>query len=104
MANQKLIADLQKLDALIASQQWAEAAPLAEQVRARAPLSSGVPERWLQVLRGQQDWEALMDLLMRSRNRYQLWPHGSDLLMGQGMVELGKWRNSIPFQASAGCA
>jgi len=104
MANQKLIADLQKLDALIASQQWAEAAPLAEQVMARAPLTSGVLERCLQVLRGQQDWEALMDLLMRSRNRYQLWPHGSDLLMGQGMVELGKWRNSIPFKASAGCA
>ncbi len=38
-----------------------------------------------------------MDLLMRSRNRYQLWPHGSDLLMGQGMVELGKWRESIPY-------
>jgi len=97
MANQKLIADLQKLDALIASQQWAEAAPLAEQVMARAPLTPGVLERCIQVLRGQEDWEALMDLLMRSRNRYQLWPHGSDLLMGQGMVELGRWSESIPY-------
>lgn len=97
MANQNLIADLQKLDALIASQQWAEASPLAEQVMSCAPLTPGVLERCIQVLRAQNDWEALMDLLMRSRNRYQLWPHGSDLLMGQGMVELGKWSESIPY-------
>ena len=97
MANQKLIADLQKLDALIASQQWAEASPLAEKVMSQAPLTPGVLERCIQLLRAQNDWEALMDLLMRSRNRYQLWPHGSDLLMGQGMVELGKWSESIPY-------
>lgn len=97
MAKKNLIADLQKLDVLIASQQWDEASPLAEQVMTRAPLTPGVLERCIQVLRSQENWEALMDLLMRSRNRYQLWPHGSDLLMGQGMVELGKWSESIPY-------
>jgi hypothetical protein len=71
MANQNLIADLQKLDTLIASGQWAEASPLAEKVMSQAPLTPGVLERCIQVLRAQNDWEALMDLLMRSRNR---WP------------------------------
>ena len=95
MADQKLIAALQNLDSLIASHQWAEAVPLAEQLMARVLQTPIVLERCIQSLRGQEDWEALMDLLMRSRNRYLLWPHGSDLLMGQAMIELGKWSESI---------
>ena len=97
MKNQIFTDDFEKLDALIASQQWDEAYPLAQDLMDKIPLTPGVLERLAQVLRGQEDWEALMDVLMRSRNRYQLWLQGSDLLMGQGMVELGRWSESIPY-------
>ena len=90
MTNQIFTDDFQKLDSLIASQQWDEASPLAEQVMSKAPLTPGVLERCIQGLRGQEDWTSLMDVLMQSRNRYQLWLQGSDLLMGQAMVELGR--------------
>jgi len=97
MMNQSFTDEVQELDALIAAQQWDEAFPLAQDLMDKIPLTPGVLERLAQVLRGQEDWEALMDVLMRSRNRYQLWPQGSDLLMGQGMVELGRWSESIPY-------
>lgn len=97
MTNQTFTDDFQALDALIAAYKWNEAFPLAKGLMDKIPLTPGVLERLAQVLLGQKDWEALMDLLMRSRNLYQLWPHGSDLLMGQGMVELGRWSESIPY-------
>lgn len=97
MTNQRFTDEVQELDALIAAQQWDEASPLARDLMDKIPLTPGVLERLAQVLRGQEDWEALMDVLMRSRNRYLLWPQGSDLLMGQGMVELGRWSESIPY-------
>ena len=97
MTNQSFTDEVQELDALIAAQNWDEASPLAQDLMDETPLTPGVLERLAQVLRGQEDWEALMDVLMRSRNRYQLWPQGSDLLMGQGMVELGRWSESIPY-------
>jgi hypothetical protein len=97
MTNQSFTDEVQELNALIAAQKWVEASPLAQDLMDKIPLTPGVLERLAQVLRGQEEWEALLDVLMRSRNRYQLWPQGSDLLMGQGMVELGRWSESIPL-------
>lgn len=88
---------LQELDALIQSQQWQEARPVAESLVQRAPTAVGVIERAILVLRQLEDWAALTQLLTTARNRYQLWPLGSDLMMGQAMVELGEWSKAIPY-------
>ena len=65
--------NIQELDALIASQQWNEAFPLAQELMHKIPLTPGVLERLLQVLRVLRDWEALTDVLMRARNGCWTW-------------------------------
>ncbi len=88
---------IQRIDAHIASQQWDEARPLAEALVEQAPTVPGVLERSILVLRQQEDWAALSQVLLQARNQYQLWPQGSDLLMGQAMVELQDWSRAIPY-------
>ena len=63
----------------------------------KAPTTPGVIERAMLVLRQLEDWRALTALLLEARNKYQLWPLGSDLLMGQGMVELSQWAQAVPY-------
>ncbi|WP_413404366.1 MULTISPECIES: hypothetical protein [unclassified Synechococcus] len=88
---------LKELDGLIQQQQFAAARPTAEALVQQAPTTPGVMERAILVLRQLGDWAALTQLLLEARNRYQLWPHGSDLMMGQGMVELNQWDQAIPY-------
>lgn len=108
---QSLNKTLLQLDQLTQAQQWQDARPLAEALVEQAPTTPGVIERAVLVLRQLEDWPALTQLLLRARNQYQLWPQGSDLLMGQGMVELAQWSKAIPYlelaleqEASAGWA
>ena len=97
MTSLSLTTALQQVDGLIEAQQWSEARPLADALMQQAPTTPGVIERLMLVLRNLEDWAALTALLMDARNRYQLWPQGSDLLMGQGMVELGHWSQAVPY-------
>ena len=88
---------LQELDALIQQQRFLDARPVAEALVKQAPTTPGVMERAILVLRQLGAWEALIQLLLEARNRYQLWPQGSDLMMGQGMVELCQWDEAVPY-------
>lgn len=97
MTTSALTASLQELDSLIQQQQWAAARAAAEALVQQAPTTPGVIERAMLVLRQLEDWRALTNLLLEARNTYQLWPLGSDLLMGQGMVELSQWSQAIPY-------
>lgn len=97
MIKPNLRAACQQIDQLIESDQWIEALAVFQPLIKQAPLTPGVMERGIQVLRGMEDWQGLMDMLMKARNRYQLWPDGSDLLMGQGMVESEEWSQAIPY-------
>lgn len=106
---QSLNKTLLQLDELTQAQRWQEARPVAEALVEQAPTTPGVIERALLVLRQLEDWPALTQLLLRARNQYQLWPPGSDLSMGQGMLEQGQWSKAIPYlelaleqEASAG--
>ena len=92
-----LTAALQELDGLIQQQQWPEARAAADALVTKAPTTPGVIERAMLVLRQLEDWRALTGLLIEVRNNYQLWPLGSDLLMGQGMVELSQWAQAVPY-------
>ena len=97
MTTSALTAALQELDSLIQQQQWPEARAAADALVAKAPTTPGVIERAMLVLRQLEDWRALTGLLLEARNKYQLWPLGSDLLMGQGMVELSQWAQAVPY-------
>ena len=97
MTTSALTAALQELDGLIQQQQWSAARAAADALVAKAPTSPGVIERSMLVLRQLEDWRALTALLLEARNKYQLWPLGSDLLMGQGMVELSQWAQAVPY-------
>ncbi len=97
MKTSALTAALQELDGLIQQQQWSAARAAAEALMAQAPTAPGVIERTMLVLRQLDDWRALTALLLEARNKYQLWPLGSDLLMGQGLVELSQWAQALPY-------
>ena len=97
MTTSALTAALQELDSLIQQQQWPDARAAADALVAKAPTTPGVIERAMLVLRQLEDWRALTGLLLEARNKYQLWPLGSDLLMGQGMVELSQWAQAVPY-------
>ena len=97
MTTSSLTAALQELDGLIQQQQWPAARAAADGLLAKAPTTPGVIERAILVLRQLEDWRALTDLLLEARNKFQLWPSGSDLLMGQGMVELSQWAQAVPY-------
>ena len=93
----RLSDSLQQLDAWIQAGEWEEARAASAALVKEAPLTPGVHERAIVVLRELEDWPALTALLMEGRNRYQLWIEGSDLLMGQGLVEMGEWSQAIPY-------
>ena len=97
MTTTALKAALQELDGLIQQQQWLEARAAADALVVKSPTTPGVIERAMLVLRQLEDWRALTALLLEARNKYQLWPLGSDLLMGQGMVELSQWVQAVPY-------
>ena len=97
MTTSALTAALQELDGLIQQQQWSAARAAADALMAKAPTTPGVIERAMLVLRQLEDWRALTALLLEARNNYQLWPLGSDLLMGQGMLELSQWEQAVPY-------
>lgn len=97
MTTKTITAALQALDRLIQGQQWPEARTAADALVEQAPTTPGVIERAALVLRQLEDWQALSNLLLQARNRYQLWPLGSDLLMGQAMVELHEFNQAVPY-------
>ena len=97
MTTSALTSALQELDGLIQQQQWLAARAAADALFSKVPTTPGVIERAMLVLRQLEDWRALTALLLEARNKYQLWPLGSDLLMGQGMVELSKWTEALPY-------
>ena len=90
-------AALQELDALIQAGDWEAAREPALALFKQHPTTPGVIERSMHVLRQLQQWQPLIDLLLEARNRYQLWPDGSDLLIGQSLVELGQWDQATPY-------
>ena len=97
MSNPPIATCLKELDHLIQQQQWLAARAAAESLVESAATTPGVIERAMLVFRQLEDWNALINLLLEVRNRYQLWPIGSDLLMGQAMVEIEKWDQAIPY-------
>ena len=97
MTTSAITAALQELDGLIQQQEWPAARAAADALVIQAPTMPGVIERAMLVLRQLEDWRALTVLLLEVRNKYQLWPLGSDLLMGQGMVELSQWAQAVPY-------
>ena len=88
---------LQELDALTQAGDWEAAREPALALFKHYPTTPGVIERSIHVLRQLQQWQRLIDLLLEARNRYQLWPDGSDLLIGQSLVELEQWDQAIPY-------
>lgn len=90
-----------QLEQLVQAQQWPEATAAAEELFTAAPLQPGVLERAIAVLRQAEAWPQLTALLLDARNRYQLWPQGSNLLMGQGLVEQGQYNQAVPFLEAA---
>lgn len=90
-------AALEELDALIQAGAWEAAREPALALVKQYPTAPGVMERSLHVLRQLQQWQPLIDLLLEARNRYQLWPDGSDLLIGQSLVELEQWDQAVPY-------
>ena len=88
---------IQKLDALIQAGDWEAASEPALLLFKQYPTTPGVMERSMHVLRQVEQWQLLVDLLIEARNRYQLWPYGSDLLIGQSLVELEQWDQAIPY-------
>jgi tetratricopeptide (TPR) repeat protein len=89
-SNQDLQQQLSQLDALMQQAQWQEAAPQALALFEALPTAPGVLEKAVVTLRELQDWAGLSELLLRARNRYGLWPKGSDLQLGQALLEQGE--------------
>lgn len=92
---------IQELDALIQAGDWEAASEPALLLFKQYPTTPGVMERSMHVLRQAEQWQLLVDLLIEARNRYQLWPYGCDLLVGQSLVELEQWDQAIPYMQLA---
>jgi tetratricopeptide (TPR) repeat protein len=88
--HQDLHQQISHLDALIQAGQWQEAAPIALALFEALPTAPGVLEKAVVVLRELGDWARLSELLLQARNRYGLWPKGSDLQLGQALLEQGE--------------
>lgn len=101
MNSKDVLKQAAEVDQLIATQQLDRAVSLAEELFVQAPSKPGVLERMILVLRQSEQWARLCEVLMQARNRFQLWPQGSDLLMGQGMLELGRFEQARPFLEQA---
>lgn len=90
-----------QVDTLLAAGEIAEAGSKAVELFRSAPSQPGMLERAVLALRQAGNWPDLTELLLEARNRYQLWPVGSDLLVGQGLVEQGQHSQAIPFLEEA---
>lgn len=89
-SNQDLQQQAAQLDGLMQQGQWQEAAPLALALFEALPTTPGVLEKAVVAMRELGDWSALAKLLLKARNRYGLWPKGSDLQLGQALLEQGE--------------
>lgn len=101
MKSKDVLTRAAEVDQLIATQQLEKATELALSLFEDAPSKPGMLERVLLVLRQSEQWSRLCEVLMQARNRFQLWPSGSDLLMGQGMLQLGRHEQARPFLEQA---
>lgn len=88
-SNQDLQQLMGQVDALMQQGQWQEAAPMAMALFEAQPTAPGVLEKAVVTLRELGDWTGLSELLLKARNRYGLWPKGSDLQLGQALMEQG---------------
>jgi tetratricopeptide (TPR) repeat protein len=92
---------LRQLDALIEQQNWHDATPKALALFEAKPTTPGVLEKAVVVLREQGAWQQLSELLLKARNRYGLWPSGSDLQLGQALLEQGEPSQACPLLEQA---
>lgn len=100
--NQALIQEqLIELDQLIAAQDWQAAEVEALKLFNSAPTGLGVLERIVTVLRERCEWDKLTELLLEARNNYGLWPNGSNLQLGQALLEQGKTEQAKNFLEQA---
>lgn len=100
--NQALIQEhLIELDQLIAAQDWQAAEVEALKLFNSAPTGLGVLERIVTVLRERCEWDKLTELLLKARNNYGLWPNGSNLQLGQALLEQGKTEQAKNFLEQA---
>lgn len=88
-SNQDMQQLMGQVDALMQQGQWQEAAPMAMALFEAQPTAPGVLEKAVVTLRELGDWTGLSELLLKARNRYGLWPKGSDLQLGQALLEQG---------------
>ena len=95
MTTSALTAALQELDSLIQQQQWPSSCGCRCTRRQSADHAGGDWQAML-VLRQLEDWQALAAAIGGAQ-QIQLWPLGSDLLMGRGMVELSQWAQAVPY-------
>lgn len=65
------------------------------------PTTPGVVERLALALRQQERWPEVRTLLLEARNRFGLWPQGSDLLIGQALLELGETQQAAAYLQQA---
>jgi len=79
-----------ELDELIIAQDWQAAEFVALKLFNSTPTGLGVLERIVTVLRERCKWDKLAELLLKARNNYGLWPNGSNLQLGQALLEQGK--------------
>lgn len=80
----------EQVDHLMNQAQWREAAPKALALFEAQPTAPGVLEKAVVTLRELGDWAGLSELLLKARNSYGLWPKGSDLQLGQALLEQGE--------------
>lgn len=89
------------IDQLIAVQDWHTAEIEAFKLFNSNPTFLGVLERIVTILRERSEWDKLADLLLQARNNYGLWPNGSNLQLGQALLEQGKIEQARNFLEQA---
>ena len=89
------------IDQLIAVQDWQTAEIEAFKLFNSNPTILGVLERIVTILRERCEWDKLADLLLQARNNYGLWPNGSNLQLGQALLEQGKIEQARNFLEQA---
>jgi tetratricopeptide (TPR) repeat protein len=90
-----------ELDELIIAQEWQAAEVEALKLFNATPTGLGVLERIVTVLRERCEWDKLAELLLKARNNYGLWPNGSNLQLGQALLEQGKIEQARNFLEQA---
>jgi len=89
-SSQDIQQQLIELDELINAQDWQAAEVEALKLFNSTPTGLGVLERVVTVLRERCEWDKLVEVLLNARNNYALWPNGSNLQLGQALLEQGK--------------